>query len=260
MAGLAQDKIALVTGGSSGIGRATSLVFAREGATVVIADIAEPGGEETVKMIEGNGGKATFIRTDVRIASEVKALINKIVDMYGRLDCAFNNAGVWGNYPETIQEHTEENWDYVINTDMKGVWLCMKHEIPQMHKQGKGAIVNTASCLGIIAARDGNNPAYTAAKHGVVGLTKTAALENADRGIRVNAVAPGSVDTPLIAALKPKTKAEEVEFIKATKAIFPIGRWAQPSEIAEPVVWLCSDAASYVTGLIMPVDGAWITS
>jgi NAD(P)-dependent dehydrogenase (short-subunit alcohol dehydrogenase family) len=257
MAGIVQNKIALVTGGSSGIGRATCLVFAREGAKVVIADIDLPGGEETVKMIKRVGGEATFIQTDVREAPQVEAMVDKIIKIYGRLDCAFNNAGVWGKHPETTHEHTEENWDYVINTDLKAVWLCMKYEIPQMLKQGKGTIVNTASALAYIAAFDGN-PAYTAAKHGVAGLTKTAALEYAASGIRVNAICPGPTDTPLTECLKPKTEAEALESVRFTKQLIPIGRWAQPSEMAEPVVWLCSEASSFVTGLIMLVDGGYV--
>lgn len=242
-----EGKVALVTGGGSGIGRSTALAFAEEGAKVVVADIVVTGGEQTVRTIKENGGEAVFVKTDVSKANEVKALIEKAVDTYGRLDCAFNNAGIEGEI-SSLQMHSEEVWDRVININLKGVWLCMKYEIPQMLKQGGGAIVNTASIAGLT----GLGPvSYVASKHGVVGMTRAAALENAKSGIRVNAVCPASIHTPMVeSAMKagPEIKA----FIENMQ---PMGRIGQPEEVAQATVWLCSDAASFVTGHALPVDG-----
>ena len=246
-----QGKVALVTGGSSGIGRATSLVFASEGAKVVIADIDVAGGDETVKMIEQAGGEATCIKTDVRNATEVEALINNAVKTYGRLDCAHNNAGVLGvDIP--ITEATEEDCDYVINTNLKGVWLCMKYEIIQMLEQGGGAIVNAASVAGLVGFP--GMPVYSAGKHGVIGLTKTAALEYAQAGIRVNAVCPSAIRTPATESALSAFPELEANM----KDDIPVGRMGSANEIAEAVVWLCSDGASFVTGLAMPVDGGFM--
>ncbi|MGE0825906.1 MAG: SDR family oxidoreductase [Candidatus Binatia bacterium] len=248
MAGLVQGKVALVTGGGSGIGRATSLIFAREGAKVVVADVVVPGGEETVQMIKAAGGDAIFVKADMSKAAEVEAMVQKTVATYGRLDCAHNNAGIEGTTKRT-PDYSEEEWDRVIDINLKGVWLCMRYEIPQMLKQGGGAIVNTASDAGLLGVPQ--MPAYVASKHGVVGLTKTAALEYAKAGIRVNAVCPGVIKTPMvdrITGLRPG-RAERMT------AAEPVGRMGKPEEIGEAVVWLCSDAASFVTGLPMPVDG-----
>lgn len=248
MAGLVAGKVALVTGGGSGIGRQTCLVFCREGAKVVVSDVTVEGGEETVSLIKQAGGEATFMKADVAQAAEVEALVAKIVETYGRLDCAHNNAGIAGRSAR-VADDTEENWDRIFSINLKGVWLCLKYEIAEMLKQGGGAIVNTASGAGLIGVR--RTGAYVASKHGVVGLTKTAALEYAKANIRVNAVCPGPIDTPML-----RGASERV--IDAMAAAQPNGRLGQPQEIAEAVVWLCSDAASFVTGHPMPVDGGYV--
>ena len=241
----------LVTGGSSGIGRATALIFAREGAKVVVADVNVEGGAETVRLLNAAGGEAVFVQTDVARAVEVETLVTKAVDTYGRLDCAFNNAGIEGVIQPTA-EYGEEHWDRVLAINLKGVWLCMKYEIPPMLKQGSGAIVNTASVAGLVGLPGFS--AYVAAKHGVNGLTKTAALEYAKAGIRVNAVCPGAIRTPMFErGVRDNPGLEE-----QVRAMEPIGRMATPEEVGEAVVWLCSEAASFVTGLPMAVDGGWV--
>jgi len=251
MANQFSGKVALVTGGGSGIGRATALTFARAGAQVVVADVVVAGGEETVRMIKANGGEALFVKTDVSKAAEVEALVATAVQTYGRLDCAFNNAGVEGKLATTV-DCTDEIWDRTIGVNLKGVWLCMKAEIPLMLKQGGGAIVNTASAAGLVGV--GMMPAYVASKHGVVGLTKTAALEYAKSGIRVNAVCPGGIQTPMLErAIQMMPQLGE-----AAIAMEPVGRLGKPEEIAEAVIWLCSDAASFVTGHAMAVDGGMV--
>lgn len=250
MEGKLEDRVALVTGGSSGIGRASALAFAREGARVVIADVNVAGGEETVKMVKEAGGEAIFVKADVANAAEVEALMKKTIKTYGRLNCAFNNAGGVGKKAFTA-ECTEENWDYIINVHLKGVWLCMKYEIPEMLKGGGGVIVNNASVLGLVGEQ--SQPAYTASKHGVIGLTKAAALEYAKANIRVNAVCPGVIRTASIE----RFMAEDPQFEAMRIAAHPIGRLGTPLEVAEAVVWLCSDAASFVTGLAMAVDGGY---
>ncbi|HJY82680.1 MAG TPA: SDR family oxidoreductase [Candidatus Binatia bacterium] len=251
MAGRVAGKVALVTGGSSGIGRATAQIFAREGAKVVIADVNVEGSEETVGLIRAAGGEAVFLKTDVAQATEVEAMVKKAVETYGRLDCAFNNAGIEGALQPTI-EYDVTVWDRVLSINLRGVWLCMKTEIRQMLSQGGGAIVNTASAAGLVAVP--GMSAYVAAKHGVVGLTKTAALEYAKAGIRVNAVCPGGVDTPMVQ----RVFSSNPQFAEAAASAEPVGRLAQPAEIGEAVVWLCSDAASFVTGLPMAVDGGMV--
>ena len=251
MAGRVDGKVAVLTGAGSGIGRATALVFAREGAKVVVADIVVAGGEETVRMIKAAGGEAIFVKTDVTKTAEVEVLVKKTVETYGRVDCAFNNAGIEGEMAPTA-DCTEENWDRVVNIDLKGVWLCMKYEIPQMLKQEGGAIVNTASVAGLVGFQ--GIPAYVASKHGVNGLTKTAALEYAKAGIRVNAVCPGVIHTPMVERFfNANPQASE-----GMTALEPVGRLGKPEEIAEAVLWLCSDAASFVTGLPMAVDGGLV--
>jgi len=251
MAGRLDGKIALVTGGSSGIGRASALAFAREGAKVVVADVTAEGGQETVRLIKEAGGEARFLKVDVARAAEVETLITQTVAACGRLDCAYNNAGIEGAFVSTT-EYPEADWDRVLAINLKGVWLCMKYEIAQMLQQGGGAIVNTASGAGLVGVA--GLSAYVASKHGVVGLTKTAALEYAKAGIRVNAVCPGVIQTPMVARLT----SQRPEMAEALVAAEPMGRTGKPEEIAEAVVWLCSEAASFVTGHAMSVDGGYV--
>jgi NAD(P)-dependent dehydrogenase (short-subunit alcohol dehydrogenase family) len=250
MPGRLEGKVALVTGGASGIGRATALAFAREGAKLVIADINEEGGQQTVHMITEKGGEAIFVRTDVSQAVEVQALISTAVETYGRLDCAHNNAGISGGGRALTAEYPEDRWQQVIAVNLTGVWLCMKYEIPQMLHQGGGTIVNTASAAGLVGSR--GISAYVASKHGVVGLTKTAALEYAQQGIRVNCVCPGVIQTPMT------ERALRDPVMQAQITARPIGRVGAPEEVAEAVVWLCSDAASFVTGHAMSIDGGLV--
>jgi len=253
MPGTLTGKVALVTGGASGIGRATALTFARECAKLVIADVNEDGGQQTVHMITENGGEATFVRVDVSNATEVEAMISKAVETYGRLDCSFNNAGTEGTTMVSTVDYKEADWNRVLSINLTGVWLCMKYEIIQMLKQGSGAIVNTASVAGLVGSR-GAGSAYAASKHGVVGLTKTAALEYAKQGIRVNCVCPGVIRTPMMERMLTRHPELEQRYIDAE----PSGRLGTPEEVAETVVWLCSDAASFVTGHTMTVDGGMV--
>jgi NAD(P)-dependent dehydrogenase (short-subunit alcohol dehydrogenase family) len=248
MPGTLQGKVVLITGGSSGIGRAAATAFARAGAKVVLGNRRVAEGQETVKLINDEGGKATLVKTDVTKADEVEALVTAAVEAYGRLDCAFNNAGTTGTVARTA-ECTEENWDTIINLNLKAVWLCMKYEILQMLKQGAGAIVNNASVAGMVGLRGG--PAYSASKGGVIQLTRTAALEYSRKGIRVNAVCPGYVLTPMTEGhLK-----ENPEFEAQIKKYQPLGRLGTAEEVAEAAVWLCSDAASFITGHPLVIDG-----
>jgi NAD(P)-dependent dehydrogenase (short-subunit alcohol dehydrogenase family) len=244
-----QDKVAIVTGGSFGIGRAAAIAFAERGAKVVIADWVEDN--ETLNAIKGAGGDAIFIKCDVSGDESVRTMVDKTIAQYGRLDYAFNNAGVEGISAPT-HECTNENWDKTIGINLKGVWLCMKYEIPYMIKQGKGAIVNNASIAGLVGFV--NIPAYVASKHGILGLTKNAALEYAKSGIRVNAVCPGVIKTPMIDRFTGKDKVVEKQF----ESMEPVGRMGQPEEVAQAVIWLCSDAASFVTAHPMAVDGGWV--
>ena len=253
MAELMQNKVALVTGASSGIGRATALVFAREGAKVVAADLNVVDGQETVQLVKAAGGEAVFVETDVSQADSVEAMVQTALDTYGRLDCAHNNAGVEGVLSRTA-EQTEQDWEPVIRINLKGVWLCMKYELPHMLQQGSGAIVNTASGAGLIGVK--RMAAYVASKHGVIGLTKTAALEYAKSGVRVNAVCPGVIQTAMVE----RVSGRRPDVLEKMIAAEPIGRSGQPEEIAESVVWLCSDAASFVTGHAMAVDGGAVAA
>ncbi len=252
MPGTLEDKVALVTGGASGIGRATALTFAREGAKLIVADMNEDGGQQTVHMITENGGDATFVQVDVSNATEVEAMISKAVETYGRLDCAHNNAGISsGGQRAFTAEYPEDRWHQVIAINLTGVWLCMKYELQRMLQQGGGAIVNTASIAGLVGLPYAS--AYVASKHGVVGLTKTAALEYAKSGIRVNCVCPGYIETPMTAP-----SMQDPERMALMIASEPVGRMGNPEEVAEAVVWLCSDVASFVTGHSMTVDGGYV--
>ncbi|MGH7917298.1 MAG: SDR family oxidoreductase [Candidatus Binataceae bacterium] len=248
MAGLLHGKIALVTGASSGIGRAAALAFAREGARVLAADMMIDQGNETVALIKQAGGEAIFTRCDVARAADAQALAALAVSNWGRLDCAYNNAGISGKIARTADD-TEENFDRIIAVNLRGVWLCMKYQIQQMMKQGGGAIVNTASAAGLVGSH--GMPAYTASKHGVIGLTKTAALEYARANIRVNCVCPGVIDTAMVAGMLSSHPRLQDKLVAAE----PVSRMGKPAEIAEAVTWLLSDAASFVTGCAMPVDG-----
>lgn len=256
MAGTLHDKVALVTGGASGIGRATALTLAREGAKLVVADLNDDGGQQTVHLITENGGDATFLRVDVTQATEAEAMIAQAVATYGRLDCAYNNAGIsgagiGGDQRTLTADYPDERWHRIIAINLTGVWLCMKYELRQMLTQGGGAIVNTASVAGLVGLPYAS--AYVASKHGVVGLTKTAALEYAQQGIRVNCVCPGYIETPMTAA-----GMSDPDRMARMIASEPIGRMGKPEEIAETVAWLCSDAASFVTGHTMTVDGGYV--
>ncbi|HTK11380.1 MAG TPA: SDR family oxidoreductase [Ktedonobacteraceae bacterium] len=250
MSGQFSGKVALVTGAGSGIGRASALAFAREGASVVVADVSIEGGEETVRVIRSAGGEAAFVRADVSQAHEVEVLVQRSVEKYGRLDYALNNAGIEGE-EAGVADYSEEGWDRLLSINLKGVWLCTKYEIPALLKQGGGAIVNTASIAGLVGGA--GSIAYTASKHGVVGITRATALEFAKQNIRVNAVCPGFVRTSMIERVL--TAHPELEAMASVME--PIGRMATPEEIAQTVIWLCSDAASFITGASFPVDGGW---
>jgi NAD(P)-dependent dehydrogenase (short-subunit alcohol dehydrogenase family) len=249
MAGLVEGKVALVTGGGSGIGRSTASLFAREGAQVLVADIVEEGAQESVDSIRASGGEAELFVLDVSDEHQVLALLDRCVEQFGRIDCALNNAGISG--PQGLLHQIDfAEWSRTLAINLGGVFLCMKHEIPLMQKQGAGAIVNMASGAGMIAT-PGMSP-YCAAKHGVLGITRTAAVENAQTGVRINAVCPGSIDTPMLRSAMQVDPMVE----KMIRANMPIGRLGEPHEIAEAVVWLCSERASLVSGHSMLVDGA----
>ena len=252
MTGMVQDKVILVTGGSTGIGRETARILAREGATVVIADVQDEDGARTVDGIVADGGRAEYRHVDVSDYEAVRALVAGIAERHGGLDCAFNNAGIEGPTAK-IMELPLADWQRVIAVNLTGVYICMKCELEQMLRQGRGgAIVSTASAAGLIGIPGA--AAYNSAKHGVVGLTKTVALEYARQNIRVNAVCPGFIETPMLERVTDASVKIREQLIGSV----PLRRVAQPHEIGDAVAWLMSDKSSYVTGVALPVDGGWV--
>ena len=247
---LLDGKVALVTGGGSGIGQAACHLYAREGAKVVVSDITEKGADETIQAIRASGGEAIFVRADVANPADCQAMVNATLESFGRLDIAFNNAGIGGEANLTA-DYSIEGWRRVIEINLSGVFYCMKYEIPAMLQGGGGAIVNMASVLG--QAGFEQSPAYVAAKHGVLGLTKNAALEYGRQGIRINSVGPGFIQTPLIAGLE-----QDEQIRNHLVSLHPMGRLGKPEEVGELVVWLSSDRASFITGAYHEIDGGYL--
>lgn len=242
------EKVALITGAGSGIGRSTALAFAQEGARVIVSDVAVETGEETVQLIQDAGGEAQFVRADVANVADVAKMVQTAVDQYGRLDIGINNAGIGSGW-KRLADYEDEDWNRIINVNLNGVFFCMRHEIKQMLQQGSGAIVNVASIAGLRGLV--NSSAYTASKHGVVGLTKSAALEYATENIRINAVCPVFTRTPLFEALFDINPSYE----ERIKKNIPMRRYGRPEDIAHGILWLCSDNASFITGHALPLDG-----
>jgi NAD(P)-dependent dehydrogenase (short-subunit alcohol dehydrogenase family) len=247
-----EGRVALVTGGGSGIGRASAMAFAREGARVVVSDVDLGGGEETVRLIEEHGGESTFVLGDVSDGEQVAQLVAATLDRFGRLDCAHNNGGIEGPLA-TVVDLAEDDWNRVIDINLKGIWWCLKHEIPAMLMGGGGAIVNTASVSGMKGFPP-LLPAYVASKFGVVGLTAVTARYYAQQGIRVNAVCPGAIDTPMLDRIGESAQRLGVAMIAEN----PSGRLGTPDEVAAAVIWLCSDTASFVTGQTLAIDGGYL--
>jgi NAD(P)-dependent dehydrogenase (short-subunit alcohol dehydrogenase family) len=248
---LLDGKVALITGAASGIGRATSILFGEQGAKLVLADVDDAGSEETARFLSERGGEVFHVHCDVTDPAQVEALIAAAVERYGRLDCAFNNAGI-GGASAPVADYELQAWQRVIAVNLTGVFLCMQSELRQMVAQGAGAIVNTASVVGVIGYP--YLAAYNASKHGVIGLTRTAALEYASCGIRVNAICPGWTETPMVMDDGP-APASIPEVYEAIAGLAPMKRLGTPAEIAQAVAWLCSDAASFITGHPLHVDG-----
>lgn len=245
------NKVALITGGTTGIGRDTAVLFAKHGARVVVSGRREAEGKETIALVKAAGGEGIFVQSDISKSTDVQSLVKKTVDTYGRLDVAFNNAGVEGQLGP-LTEQTEENWDYVHNINLKGLWLSLKYEVQQMLKQGGGgAIVNMSSVAGLIGAA--GLGVYIASKHGVLGLTKSAALEYAPQGIRVNAVCPAVIETAMA-----DRAFGDPSVAKAMLALHPLGRFGKPMEIAEAVLWMCSEKSSFMTGHEIVLDGGML--
>ncbi|MZR12213.1 SDR family oxidoreductase [Maritimibacter sp. DP07] len=253
--GMVEGKIALVTGAGAGIGRATALKFAQEGAKVMVSDVDTKGGEETVEMIRKDGGEAAFMTADVSSAGEVAALVDKVVQTFGRLDCACNNAGIEGKVIP-MADQPEANYDAVMGVNAKGTFLCLQTEIKQMQKNGGGAIVNLASVAGLIGF-PGLSP-YVASKHAVNGMTKNAALEYGKEGIRVNSICPGGIDTRMLDSLAEQASGGAQSTAEMMDPLHPIGRIGRPEEVAELIVWLCSPRASFITGANVPIDGGYV--
>ena len=248
-----QDKVVIVTGATSGIGKVAALAFAREGAKVALAARRAEEGLQVAQSIKDAGGEAIFIQTDVTKTLDVANMVAKTIEAYGKLDCAFNNAGIGGDAMKPTAEHSEANWDNVINVNLKGVWLCMKYQVPEMLKNGRGSIVNNSSIYGLAASTVGHVP-YAASKHGVIGITKTAAFEYAQQGIRVNAICPGYTHSELVDAALEAIPALYDKIIVDV----PMKRIAETEEITNAVLWLCSDEASFVTGQALAPDGGWL--
>jgi NAD(P)-dependent dehydrogenase (short-subunit alcohol dehydrogenase family) len=250
--GRIENKVGLITGGGSGIGRAAARLFTREGANVVIADIDVEGGERSLQLVRDDGNEAEFVPTDVSKSTDIKALVDHVVTAHGRLDFAYNNAGIMGEMV-AVTDLGEEAWDHILETNLKGTWMCLKYQIPQMLKQGHGAIVNTTASAGM----KGGSPhrsAYAASKAGIVSLSKSAALEYAEYGLRINVICPSHTRTPMLEQYFELRPDLEAEFI----AQAPMGRIATPEEVAEGALWLCSDATSFITGHVLAVDGGYL--
>jgi len=247
-----RDSVAIVTGASSGIGRAAAMRFAAEGASVVAADVDTAGGEDTVDTINEDGGEATFVETDVSDRDDVEAMVATAVERYGGLDFAFNNAGIEG-HNDSLVDQSDDDWERVVGINLKGVFLGLQAEIPAMIEDGGGAIVNTSSIAGVVGFQ-GVSP-YVASKHGVIGLTKTAALEYARDGVRVNAISPGVIETPMVE----RASTANPQMIEGVSEATPMGRIGEPEEIGDAAVWLCSADASFVTGETLVIDGGYVS-